>query len=82
MLDLGFRPQLMNIFDLLPEKRQNIMFSATMTEEVDILINSYFKRSDKVQIALSGTPLDNIFQTKYKVPNYYTKLNLLSYLLS
>ena len=82
MLDLGFRPQLMNIFDLLPEKRQNIMFSATMTEEVDILINSYFKRSDKIQIALSGTPLDNIFQTKYKVPNYYTKLNLLSYLLS
>ena len=82
MLDLGFRPQLMNIFDLLPEKRQNIMFSATMTEEVDILIKSYFKRSDKVQIALSGTPLDNIFQTKYKVPNYYTKVNLLSYLLS
>lgn len=82
MLDLGFRPQLINIFDLLPEKRQNVMFSATMTEEVDILINSYFKRSDKVQIALSGTPLDNIFQTKYKVPNYYTKLNLLSYLLS
>ncbi len=82
MLDLGFRPQLMNIFDLLPEKRQNIMFSATMTEEVDILINSYFKSSDKIQIALSGTPLDNIFQTKYKVPNYYTKLNLLSYLLS
>jgi len=82
MLDLGFRPQLMNIFDLLPEKRQNIMFSATMTEEVDILIKSYFKRSDKVQIALSGTPLDNIFQTKYKVPNYYSKVNLLSYLLS
>ena len=82
MLDLGFHPQLMNIFDLLPEKRQNVMFSATMTEEVDILINSYFKRSDKVQIALSGTPLDNIFQTKYKVPNYYTKVNLLSYLLS
>ena len=82
MLDLGFRPQLMNIFDLLPEKRQNVMFSATMTEEVDILIKSYFKRSDKVQIALSGTPLDNIFQTKYKVPNYYSKVNLLSYLLS
>ena len=82
MLDLGFLPQLMNIFDLLPEKRQNIMFSATMTEEVDILIKSYFRTSEKVQIALSGTPLDNIFQTKYKVPNYYTKLNLLSYLLS
>lgn len=81
MLDLGFRPQLINIFDLLPEKRQNIMFSATMTEEVDTLIFSYFSRSEKVQIALSGTPLDNISQTKYSVPNYYTKVNLLSYLL-
>ena len=50
MLDLGFRPQLINIFDLLPEKRQNIMFSATMTEEVDTLITSYFSRSEKVQI--------------------------------
>ena len=81
MLDLGFRPQLINIFDLLPEKRQNIMFSATMTEEVDTLITSYFSRSEKVQIAVSGTPLDNISQTKYSVPNYYTKVNLLSYLL-
>ena len=49
MLDLGFRPQLINIFDLLPEKRQNIMFS-TMTDEVDTLITSYFSRSEKVQI--------------------------------
>ena len=52
-----------------------------MTEEVDTLITSYFSRSEKVQIALSGTPLDNISQTKYSVPNYYTKVNLLSYLL-
>ena len=81
MLDLGFRPQLINIFDLLPEKRQNIMFSATMTEEVDTLITSNFNRSEKVQISLSGTPLENISQTKYSVPNYHTKVNLLSYLL-
>jgi ATP-dependent RNA helicase RhlE len=81
MLDLGFRHQLINIFELLPEKRQNVMFSATMTEEVELLINSYFSRSETIQIALSGTPLDNISQTKYAVPNYYTKVNLLSYLL-
>jgi ATP-dependent RNA helicase RhlE len=34
-----------------------------------------------VQIALSGTPLNNISQTKYAVPNYYTKENLLAYIL-
>ena len=81
MLDLGFRYQLINIFELLPERRQNIMFSATMTEEVDELISSFFSRSKKVQIALSGTPLDNISQTKYSVPNYYTKVNLLVHIL-
>lgn len=81
MLDLGFRFQLINIFELLPERRQNIMFSATMTEEVDELISSFFSRSKRVQIALSGTPLNNISQIKYSVPNYYTKVNLLVHIL-
>ena len=81
MLDLGFRFQLTNIFDLIPVKNQNIMFSATMTEDVSNLIDSYFSNPQRVQIALSGTPLDNICQTKYAVPNYYTKSNLLAHLL-
>jgi ATP-dependent RNA helicase RhlE len=82
MLDLGFRYQLTNIFELLPNKKQNIMFSATMTEDVSELIDSFFSNPEKVQIALSGTPLDNISQTKYAVPNYYTKENLLANLLA
>lgn len=81
MLDLGFRHQLVNIFDLLPERRQNIMFSATMTEEVDALLNDFFKAPERVSIAVSGTPLDNIAQTRYNAPNFYTKVNLLADLL-
>ncbi len=81
MLDLGFRHQLINIFDILPERRQNIMFSATMTEDVDLLINDFFTVPEKVSIAVSGTPLENIAQSKYSVPNFYTKLNLLKHLL-
>jgi ATP-dependent RNA helicase RhlE len=81
MLDLGFRHQLINIFDLLPEKRQNIMFSATMTEDVDVIINDFFKSPERVSIAVSGTPLDNIIQSRYNVPNFYTKVNLLKHLL-
>ncbi len=81
MLDLGFRHQLINIFDLLPERRQNIMFSATMTQDVDILINDFFKSPERISIALSGTPLDNISQHRYNVPNFYTKVNLLVHLL-
>ena len=81
MLDLGFRHQLINIFDLIPKKRQNIMFSATMTEDVNLLIQDYFIAPETVSVAVSGTPLENITQTKYAVPNFYTKLNLLEQLL-
>ncbi len=81
MLDLGFRYQLNNIFQILPEKRQNIMFSATMTEEVDLLIKDYFIAPAKISIAVSGTPLDNIAQSCYPVRNFYTKVNLLAHLL-
>ncbi len=82
MLDLGFRHQLLNIFDILPQRRQNIMFSATMTDDVDELITDFFKNPQRVSIAVSGTPLDNIAQERYNVPNFYTKVNLLEHLLS
>ncbi|MDQ3394109.1 MAG: DEAD/DEAH box helicase [Bacteroidota bacterium] len=81
MLDLGFRPQLTNILDLLPGRRQNLMFSATMTTEVAAFIDDFFVLPTKISIALSGTPLNNISQTCYPVKNFYTKLNLLVHLL-
>ena len=81
MLDLGFRFQLVNIFELLPNRRQNIMFSATMTDDVEMLINDFFKGVQKIAVAVSGTPLDNIAQTCYAIPNFYTKVNLLVNLL-
>ncbi|MCK7591191.1 DEAD/DEAH box helicase [Subsaxibacter sp. CAU 1640] len=81
MLDLGFRHQLLNLFDIMPERRQNIMFSATMTEEVDELINEFFVTPERVTVAVSGTPLENITQQRYDVPNFHTKFNLLSHLL-
>ncbi len=82
MLDLGFRHQIINIFDILPERRQNIMFSATMTEDVDELITDFFIDPERVSVAVSGTPLDNIAQKRYNVPNFYTKVNLLEHLLN
>ncbi len=81
MLDLGFRFQITNILELLPEQRQNIMFSATMTDDVSDLIDDFFTKPHKISIAVSGTPLDNISQTCYAVPNFYTKVNLLIHIL-
>lgn len=81
MLDLGFRFQLINIFELLPARRQNVMFSATMTADVNELIHDFFQAPSTISIAVSGTPLDNISQYCYSVPNFYTKANLLKHLL-
>ncbi|MGE4288518.1 MAG: DEAD/DEAH box helicase, partial [Salinivirgaceae bacterium] len=82
MLNLGFRPQLVSILDALPQRRQNLMFSATLTNEVETFINEYFGVPLKIEAAPSGTPLEDIHQNKYPVPNYYTKVNLLKHLLT
>lgn len=82
MLNLGFRTQVKNILDLLPQKRQNLLFSATITEDVEVLMQTYFNDPERVEAAPTGTPLDNIEQTCYEVPNFYTKVNLLHLLLT
>jgi ATP-dependent RNA helicase RhlE len=81
MLSLGFRPQLERIFDVLPPKRQNLMFSATLSDEVDALISNYFKTPQRIEAAPTGSPLENINQVAYQVPNHNTKLNLLNHIL-
>lgn len=81
MLNLGFRAQLTSILAMMKNKRQNILFSATMTDEVDAVLNDYFDFPEEVTLAESGTPLENITQITYNVPNFNTKINLLKHLL-
>lgn len=80
-LNLGFRPQLLRLFEYLPEKRQNLLFSATLSEDVDAFIRDYFTDPEFIEAARAGTPLANIGQAVYSVPNFTTKLNLLVHLL-
>jgi ATP-dependent RNA helicase RhlE len=82
MLSLGFRQQLISFLETLPTKRQNLMFSATITEDVEKVIANYFQEPQKIEIAAHGTPLDKIIQRAYHVPNFHTKVNLLDHLLS
>ena len=82
MLNLGFRVQLTSILAMMTRnKRQNILFSATMTDEVDAILNDFFDFPEEVTLAASGTPLENIKQLSYNVPNFNTKVNLLIHLL-
>ena len=82
MLNLGFRTQIKNILDLLPTKRQNLLFSATITEDVELLMDTFFNEPTRVEAAPTGTPLENIEQIGYAIPNFYTKVNLLKLMLA
>jgi ATP-dependent RNA helicase RhlE len=81
ILNQGFRFQITSILSMLRNKRQNILFSATMTDEVDEMLEEYFELPEEVSLAPSGTPLEKIEQLGYKVPNFLTKINLIASLL-
>ena len=81
MLNLGFRPQLLQIMDALPSKRQNLLFSATLTEDVELMIANHFYKPEYIELISRGTPLEKIIQHVYHVPNFHTKVNLLKSLL-
>ncbi len=82
MLNLGFRAQLKIVFGKLPQRRQNLLFSATLNEEVEQLIEDYFNSPVRVEATPVGTPLENISQSYYEVPNFYSKVNFLNLLLA
>ena len=81
MLNQGFRTQITSILSMLKNKRQNILFSATMTDEVDDMLEDYFDFPEEVTLEKSGTPLEKIEQLGYFVPNFLTKINLIADLL-
>jgi len=82
MLDLGFMPQLRQLFEILPPKRQNLLFSATFSENVGKLVDEFLDFYEKLEVSPSATPVEQVKQIAYKVPNYRTKLNLVGHLLS
>jgi ATP-dependent RNA helicase RhlE len=81
MLNLGFRAQLTQILDILPPKRQTLLFSATLNEDVELMISKYFNKPEYIELISRGTPLEKIIQHAYFVPNFNTKINLLKWLL-
>ncbi len=81
MLDLGFAPQLRRLLEVLPRKRQNALFSATMPERVVTLSQEFLEFPTRVEISLQATPAVNVTQAVYHTPNQPTKLALLAHLL-
>lgn len=51
MLDMGFLPDIKQIIQLLPEQRQNLMFSATFSEEIKKLANTILRKPLLIEVA-------------------------------
>lgn len=81
MLDMGFMPQLKQLQEIIPSKRQNLLFSATFSENIEKLAEEFLDYYEKMEIAPSATPVEKVTQIAYHVPNYRTKLNLIETLL-
>ncbi|WP_419545679.1 DEAD/DEAH box helicase [Odoribacter laneus] len=82
LMDLGFMPQLRSILEVIPEKHQTLLFSATFSTAVTTLASEFMVAPEKVEVAPQATPVDTVLQLRYDVPNIMTKINLLKLLLA
>jgi ATP-dependent RNA helicase RhlE len=81
MMDMGFMPQLRKILEVLPRKRQNLLFSATFSDRVEKLSAEFLEFPVKVEVTPQATAAKQVEQELYHVPNIKTKINFLEYLL-
>jgi ATP-dependent RNA helicase RhlE len=82
MMDMGFMPQLRKIFEVLPPKRQNLLFSATFPEKVERLSQEFLEFPTKVEVTPQATTSSQVEQEVYHIPNLRTKINFLEHLLT
>ncbi len=80
MLDMGFYEDIMRIVSFLPEKRQNLLFSATMPAKIRQLAKNILTNPEEINIAISK-PAEGILQAAFMVYDNQ-KLPLLEHLLN
>lgn len=81
MVDMGFIGSIHRILEVVPRKRQNLLFSATMGELVHKIAGDFLKFPTIIEASEQATPAQSVNQVLYYVPNTKTKINLLQHLL-
>jgi ATP-dependent RNA helicase RhlE len=81
MMDMGFMPQINRILEVVPVKRQNLLFSATMSDKIHELSGNFLEFPTVIEVTPQATPAQTVNQKIYHVPNVKTKINLLRRLL-
>ncbi len=82
MLDMGFMPQIRRILEVIPRKRQNLLFSATFQEKVEKFSYEFLEFPMRVEVTPQATTAEMVTQSLYEVPNFLTKIHLLELLLT
>ncbi len=67
MLDMGFLPAIRRVLAMLPTKRQTLLFSATMSSNIEQLARSTMKQPKLVEVNQRGRPATMVEQTAYPV---------------
>jgi superfamily II DNA/RNA helicase len=73
MLDMGFLPDIQRIINALPQRRQNLMFSATFSEDIRKLASSFLSRPISIEVARRNAAADTVEQVVYRVPDADSK---------
>lgn len=73
MLDMGFLPDIQRIINALPTKRQNLMFSATFSEDIRKLAGSFLKHPISIEVARRNAAADTVEQVVYRVADTESK---------
>ena len=81
MLDMGFLPPIRRIMKALPHKRQTLMFSASLSREIEALTHQFQQSPRMVEIGRRANPVEAVTQLVYEVPPHL-KPALLLHLLS
>ena len=81
MLNLGFKEEMDRIFQLLPKKRQNLLFSATLSDDVDLIKQVLLHNPIIIKIETEDDTIDLITHSAYRV-NEERKGPLLRYLIT
>jgi ATP-dependent RNA helicase RhlE len=68
MLDMGFIPDIKRIMALLPAKRQNLLFSATFSNEIKKLADELLNAPQLIEVARRNSTIEAITQSVYKCP--------------
>ncbi|TDB68858.1 DEAD/DEAH box helicase [Arundinibacter roseus] len=82
MLDMGFMPQIRRILEVIPRKRQNLLFSATFQEKVEKFSFEFLEFPMRVEVSPQSTTAEMVTQSLYEVPNFLTKIHLLEWMLA